>query len=146
MKIYFKLLLFLLVIIMCFTNTQCDEDDIAVFECDQQLIIDEDYYNNLESENFSFIYIEVQQDCLFIDLSASGCDGNSWEYKLVDSGNIAESSPEQRYLKFELINNEACAAVFSRNITFDLLPIRVAGSNEIILNIEGYQEALIYSY
>ena len=81
-----------------------------------------------------------------INLSASGCDGNNWEYKLVDSGNIAESSPEQRYLKFKLINNEVCLAVFDRIVTFKLEPIRVEGSNEIVLNIEGYQEPLTYSY
>ncbi len=146
MRNYFKQIVFFMVVLLCFANTQCDEDDIAVLECDQQVIIDEDYYNNLESENFSFINVEVQQDCLSINLSASGCDGNSWEYKLVDSGNIAESSPEQRYLKFKLINNEACLAVFDRIVTFNLEPIRVEGSNEIVLNIEGYQEPITYSY
>ena len=148
MKNYFKQAVFFVIVLMCFTNTQCDDNnnDVVALECDQQVIVDEDYYSNLESENFSFILIEVQQGCLSIVLSASGCNGNSWEYKLVDSGNIAESLPEQRYLKFELINNEACLAVFNKNVTFNLEPVRVEGSNEIVLNIEGYPDSITYTY
>ncbi len=142
-----KSLLFCLTILFCLTNTQCDDDDRLIEPvCNQSAIVNEDYYNALDSDGFSFISIEVQQDCLVIDLSSSGCDGNSWKYKLVDSGSIAESFPEQRYLKLELTNNELCLAVINKQITFDLNILRVVGSNEIVLNIDGYNEGVIYSY
>ena len=145
MNKFFSRVLFSIVALVSLTNTQCEENDDIVNDCDKWVIVDGDYYNNLESANFSFISIGIDEDCLSIDMSSSGCDGNSWDYKLVDSGAVAESFPEQRYLKFELINNEICQAVFTKNVTFNLEPIRIEGSNEIILHIEGYEETLTYS-
>lgn len=146
---YFKNILFIIVVMLCFTNTQCDTDDdvnIEEQDCDEVVLIDEAYYNNLESVYFTFVSIEINEDCLAVSLSASGCDGNSWEFKLVDSGAVAESSPEQRYLKLELINDEDCLAVISGNVTFNLNPIRVEGSNHILLHIEDYPDPITYSY
>jgi hypothetical protein len=142
-----KKLLLLVVLAFCSINMQCDEDD-AVYSgnCDQVVIIDEDFYNSLSSENFTFIDAEIIDDCLSITIGASGCDGNSWNFNLIDSGAIAESSPEQRYLKFQLENNEDCLAVFERSVSFDLNPIQIEGSHEIILNIEGLEPTLNYKY
>ena len=147
-----KLLPFFIVVILCFTNTQCDKDDDAiqildkVSDCEQRIFIDEEYYNILESGFFTFITADVNEDCLSLEFAASGCDSGSWEFNLVDSGSVAESSPEQRFLKPELINNELCLAVFTKLVTFNLVPLRVEGSNEIILNIEGLDTSLTYTY
>ncbi|PWH84390.1 hypothetical protein DIS18_07605 [Algibacter marinivivus] len=124
-----------------------DEPDVSGNLCDYQVIIDEDLYGNLESSSFEFVNAEIIDDCLNIELGASGCDGANWEFKLVDSGSITESSPEQRFLKLQLINIELCDAFFQTSISFDLKPIRIEnGINEIILNIDGLQSALNYTY
>jgi len=115
--------------------------------CDQSTIIDDALYANLESAHFTFTSAKIIDDCLKIEISSSGCDGNSWEFKLVDSGAVAESLPEQRYLKFQLVNTELCDAVFKRTVSFDLTPIQISGTNnEIILNIEGLESSLNYKY
>lgn len=139
---------FLFSVMLCFLNMQCDEDDISIdLElCDQAVVIDENAYNNLESAHFTFFDTKIIDNCLSIEITSSGCSGDSWEFKLVDSGAVAESSPEQRYLKFQLINEELCDAVFNKTVSFDLTPIQISGSNEIILNIEGLESSLNYSY
>jgi len=146
-----KRILFFCVVVLCFTNTQCDDDDnnfnpIAT-NCDFLVTIDGSLYNNISSDNFTFVNVVLLEDnCLSMEISASGCDGNSWEYALVDSGAVAESSPEQRFLKLQLVNNESCLAVFTRTVTFDISSLQIEGSNEISLNIEGYEGGLAYSY
>lgn len=145
----YKRTIFIIVLSFCFFNTQCDEDDIVIDNgiiCDQDVMVDEDLYNNLDSNNFLFNNIEIIDDCLTIEFAASGCDGNTWEFGLVDSAAIAESLPEQRYLKFQLINEELCLAVFTKSVSFNLRPLQIEGSNEIILNIEGFEEGITYSY
>lgn len=149
MKIVLKKLSFAIGILFCCMNVLCEgieEPGIDVNYCDDQVIIDESLFETLQSSNFDFVSAEIIDDCLFIDMGASGCDGNTWEFALVDSGAIAESSPEQRYLKFQLINQEACLAFLQETISFDLTPIQINGSNEIILNIEGYESSLNYKY
>ncbi|MFD2917276.1 hypothetical protein [Psychroserpens luteus] len=134
----------------CFTlllmSTQCDDDDVVNVPCDQTAIVDSGFYESVESHVYEVGDVYFNDNCLTIEISASGCDGNSWSMVLVDSGNIAESSPEQRYLKFVLNNDEVCLAIVSQVRSFDLTPIQVAGSSEIILNIEGFPEPVMYSY
>ncbi|MEM5564139.1 hypothetical protein WNY78_03440 [Psychroserpens sp. AS72] len=135
----------------CFTllllNTQCDDDDQnSASPCDQTVIIDNGFYETAESDVYNLIEAVIIDNCLSINIGASGCDGETWSMVLVDSGNVAESSPEQRYLKFVLTNDELCLAVFTQERSFDITPIQVEGSNEIILNIEGFEEPLIYTY
>lgn len=143
-----KNIFFVILIMMCFMNTQCEDenDDFFIGECDFTTIIDKSEYDNLETANFTFENVEIIGDCLTIKFGASGCDGNTWAYNLIDSGAIAESSPEQRYLKFQLINKEICLAFFRKTISFDLKPLQINGSNEIILNIEGLESPLHYKY
>lgn len=139
--------LFFFIIIFSFLNTQCEEDVIIDdLLCDFTTVIDETKYANLSSDNFTFVNAEIEGDCLSIEIGASGCDGSTWKFELIDSGAVAESSPEQRFLKFEFLNTELCAAFFERTISFNLEPLRISGSNEIILNLDGWEAPLNYSY
>lgn len=136
---------------LCFTlllmNAQCDDDDdIQNNYCGQSVIIDNAFFDSAVSSDYTLVGFDINDDCLTIEVSASGCDGESWSMVLVDSGALAESSPEQRYLKFVFTNNEACLAVFNQNRVFNLTTLRVDGSNEVILNIEGFPEAINYMY
>tara|TARA_B100000809_G_C15073310_1_gene506898 strand:+ start:472 stop:912 length:441 start_codon:yes stop_codon:yes gene_type:complete len=141
------------IITMCFCfalllmNTQCDEDDQNnLAPCDQSVVVDSGFYDSAASNIYELNSAEVIDNCLIVNISASGCDGDSWSMVVVDSGNIAESSPEQRYLRFVLTNDEVCLAYVSQERSFDLRPIQVDGSNEIILNIEDFSESLTYTY
>ena len=139
--IVFTLFAFLLL------NMQCDEDDVVLQSyCDSNIVIDNTTYQNIDSAFFSFINIEVDGDCLVVEISSSGCDGNTWVMELIDSEDVLESLPVQRNLKLALTNEEACLAVFSKTQTFDLTPIRVEGANEVILNIEDFPEPITYLY
>ncbi len=138
----------IVLIILCFVNMKCEEsdNDVVNSSCDFISVIDKTQYDNLDTANFKFINVEIVDDCIIIKIGASGCSGDNWGFNLVDSGVVAESSPEQRYLKFELVNDEACLAYFERTISFDLLPLQVNGSNEIILHIENVDSSLNYKY
>lgn len=131
-------------------STQCDdEDDLIVDQhfCDNaEVMIDNELYLNAETDFFNLAVVEVNGDCLYIDYSASGCDGSSWQMALIDSGDIAESFPPQRSLKLMLVNEEACQAVFGKSQYFDLTLLRVVNTNEVLLNIEGWSEQLTYTY
>ncbi|AUP78739.1 hypothetical protein [Flavivirga eckloniae] len=142
--------LFIAAVLCCFLSFQCNEDDdnTPVKEiCDQKTIVNKEIYNNLVLDaSFTFVSAEITDNCLTIEIKGGGCDGNSWEYKLVDSGDVTESSPEQRDLKFQLINEEVCLAIVTRTVSFDLTPLQVSGSNEVILNLEGLKTPLRYKY
>ncbi|MDO5968294.1 hypothetical protein Q4Q35_00605 [Flavivirga aquimarina] len=143
-----KKTLFTVSVILCFVNMQCEDNDTNLPNeyCDKATVINEDLYNNLVSDHFDLIDADINNDCIAIKIAASGCDGSTWELHLVDSGAVAESSPEQRYLKLQLLNTELCDAYFEKVISFDLTPLQISGSNDIILHLEGLESSLNYTY
>lgn len=138
------------ILITCsFLSMQC-EDDIIVDDfdnpCDDMVIVDANAYQSVKSDSFQFTNVEIDGDCLIVSIAASGCSGENWSMTMIDSGAIAESSPEQRFLKFEFLNPELCLAVVGQEVSFNLTDLQIDGSNEIILNLEGWDNALTYSY
>lgn len=127
-------------------NFQCDEDDVNINLCDGYVILDNQTYATAESDFYTFLTATIEDDCLEVSISASGCNANNWELTLVDSENIAESMPPQRFLKLTVITNEACLAVFDKTESFDLKALRIEGMNKVVLNIEDFTEQLHYSY
>lgn len=139
-----KSLKFLFICILLF-NMQCNDDESVVVQpCGIDIILDNSAFNAAESHAIEGVIIN--NDCITITISDSGCDSSNWVMTLIDSENIAESMPPQRYLKLKLINNEVCLAYFNKQENFDLAPLRVEGLNEVILNIEGLATPITYTY
>ena len=127
----------------------CDmpEDELPVDNsCDKNVIINADDFVNVETSFFELINATINDHCLEIEYSASGCDGDSWIPNLYDANEIAESLPEQRRLRFKLDNQELCLAVFTKTISFDISNLQTGPSGELILNLEDWDEALRYMY
>lgn len=150
MKQLLKKASFAIGVMFCSMNILCEDIDEPVdddYFCGYEAVIDADLYENLQSAEFQAIHAEIFDDCLSIEIGASGCDGSTWEFKLVDSGAVAESLPEQRFLKLQPINTELCDAFFERTISFDLTPLRIDNSvNEVVLHVDGFEGTLSYRY
>jgi hypothetical protein len=131
---------------MLLMNFQCNEDDVVLLPCGLEVVSNNEVYETAESDNFGVLNVDLSGDCLTVDVTTSGCDSNDWVLTLIDSGNIAESMPPQRYLKLTLFNNQVCLVVLEKAETFDLSSLRVDGTNEVLLNIEGLPESVLYTY
>ena len=126
-------------------SCKSDDDNNGSANCDTDVTISEFQYTNAQSNIFSLESLEIQGDCLVATISASGCDGSSWDLKLIDSGSVMESLPPQRNLRLTLTNIEACLAFLTREFSFDLTALQVEG-NTVILNIDNNNESLAYTY
>jgi hypothetical protein len=116
-------------------------------DCDAFIqILGQDEFNAITDVEFSIEVVSINQDCLSITISDSGCSPDNWEVNLLTTEAVLESDPLQKILKVEVVNNEACLAVFSKTKTFDLTPVHVEGESEMILNIEGWNTQMSYTY
>ncbi|EPR72583.1 hypothetical protein ADIWIN_2473 [Winogradskyella psychrotolerans RS-3] len=131
---------------MFLMSFQCHEDDVILLPCGLEVVSDNEAYETSESDNYGVLNVDLSGDCLTVDVTTSGCDNNDWVLTLIDSENIAESMPSQRYLKLTLFNNQDCSVVLEKAETFDLSLLKVEGTNEVLLNIEGLSESVLYSY
>lgn len=112
--------------------------------CDQDVIIDPVEYENAPNSHLFIVDMQIVDNCLKIKFASSGCSGKTWIVKLIDNGSIAESIPCQRTLRLSLDNQEACAAVFEKELSFNIESLQVYGDNKVQLNISG--TPILYEY
>lgn len=131
-------------------NMSCDSDDDnsnIEHNCDFiSEVISEDDFNEINTSNYEINDIKLNNDCLIITFTSSGCGTDLWEENLVSTDAFYTVFPLQRALKMELINEELCEAVFQKTVSFDLTPFQIDGQNELPLNIDGWHEQIIYEY
>ena len=133
----------LILLFFLFLFFSCDHHNHI--DCDKEAIVDNELYLNGPDDHITINGVEVEDDCLNINFGASGCDGSTWKIELYDSGNIAESWPEQRYIRLSLKNQELCDAYFERELSFDISGLKVSG-NEVILNLTNWADQISYIY
>ena len=115
-------------------------------QCDGNTIVSEDLYKSAPKDHLTISKAEIVNNCLKITFSSSGCNGDSWVVKLIDSGSVAESFPVQRRLRLSLKNEEDCDAYITKSISFDLTPIQLVEYNKIILHLDDTDYTLLYEY
>lgn len=125
----------------------CDKKDDSenLKSCEQLTLISSELYANAPNDALTINSLEIDKDQLKIKFSSSGCDGGSWEVKLIDSGDIMESDPPQRNLRLSLKNEELCDAYFMKEFTFDISNLKVNG-NKVKLNITNSNKDILYEY
>ena len=128
-------------------NLEKQEGEIS--NCDQNVIISADEYENAPDDPLTIIDMKIVNDCLKIKLCASGCGGNSWNVKLIGLGNYDKSNPPQTTLRLSLDNKEDCTAVIGKEVSFNLEPLKESfphhdGTNQLLLNISG--KSILYEY
>jgi len=139
-----KSLLYLILSLVCFQLLSCAKDDNLPL-ADSTVLIDSKAYNSALSDNYVIQSIKIDRDFLTFKFSSSGCSGESWKVKLIDSGAVAESNPPQRYLILSLVNKEICKAVITKELTFDISALRVDGKR-VWLNFKNFEEGILYEY
>ncbi|MBP2834126.1 hypothetical protein J8281_18155 [Aquimarina sp. U1-2] len=136
----------ILVLCIAFTISGCNsDDDTNTSICDQQTIVSAEQYENAPKDQLFINSVAIIGDCLSINFSSSGCDGNSWEVNLIDSEIVALSLPPQRNLRLSLKNDEACEAFITKERTFDIRNLRVSG-DQVVLSVDDFEDLILYEY
>jgi len=132
-------------LVVIFGIIACNNDDDNSNNCDQVTIVSFEQYENAPNDQLFINTLELNGDCLKINFSSGGCDGDTWILKLIDSESIMESNPPQRNLRLSLRNEEDCEALITKELTFDVNELRVDG-NQVLLNITNSDDQILYEY
>jgi len=114
--------------------------------CDQIAVIDDNLYDTAPTETHFIDTVYFQGDCLVITYAGSGCSGNSFEEALIGNTLVLESFPVQRQMRLSFKSNEDCLAVFTKTVTFNLLPAQVTNEPSVLISLEGYDQQILYEY
>ena len=130
-------------------SISCSDDDKKTIDsnCDKQAqVVSDTNFQDIITANYMITNVVLNGDCLSVTISSSGCSGETWDVELISSNSILESFPVQRLVKIELDNPEVCLAIVQKTVSFDLAPFQVDGQNQVILNIDGWNETINYQY
>ena len=106
-------------------------------------LISSEEYLNAPSDQLTINSLEITENCLKINFGSSGCSGDTWELKFIDSEDILESIPPQRNLRLSLKNEEECEAFITKELSFDISNLQVDG-NQVQLNITNSDDEILY--
>ncbi len=129
-----------------FSSSGIPQININNFSDAQEVYINNRAFDQVSSADFNISAISIVGNTLTVEYSASGCDGNTWELRLIDRETIAESLPPQRTMKFVLYNPELCQTVITAEKSFDISSLQVDNGKSVLLNIEGFDEIIEYLY
>ncbi|MEM7298336.1 MAG: hypothetical protein AAF391_08740, partial [Bacteroidota bacterium] len=119
----------------------CEDENIEG-DCGPKAVISPDF-GTATSDPFTIVSAQVDGHCLNVEISAGGCDGESWTAELLASEVITAIFPSQVGLKLILNDDELCEAAIRKTFSFDLQSLRQL-STQMILYLEGWDEPLQY--
>jgi len=122
----------------------CSEEDPS-FSCSEQAVISDRELDAAPNDEFVIQNLQIDGNFLLIRFGASGCDGDSWEVRLIGSELVMESLPPQRAMLLSLNNEEECEAFITKEVTFDITPTQAAEPS-IWLNFIDTEERILYEY
>ncbi|TRZ42431.1 hypothetical protein [Robertkochia solimangrovi] len=129
-----------------------DDDNAATASCtdngscDRCIRISNELYHQTNTMYYNIENASLNGDCLEITIGAGGCNGETWDIELVDSGSIIETGVPQRTLKIKFESSELCEAYLHKTISFNLKSIQLANYSEIGLLLSGYEDVIFYEY
>lgn len=115
-------------------------------KCNEKAVLDHVAFPQVNTNNYGITNVVLNGDCLEITLSSSGCNPNNWDMNLIGVASTTNIYPPLFHAKVELINNEACQAVFQKTVSFDLTPFKIKGQNQVQINIAGWNNSIMYQY
>lgn len=115
-------------------------------KCNEKAVLDHVAFPQVNTANYGITNVVLNGNCLEITVSSSGCDPNNWDMNLIGVASTTNIYPPLFHAKVELINNEACQAVFQKTVSFDLTPFQMAGQNTVQIAIDGWNNNIMYQY
>jgi len=149
------------VMLVCLLSlfASCNEDDDIIEEdvpfCNSTVIIDSEEFENTSTDEVTINSVAIENDCLTVNFSAGGCNGDTWMTELIDSeqvflppnvGLINSNLISQRMLSFVLEDNEECEALITQEVSFDISTLQVEEENEVVLNFTNFITPVLYAY
>lgn len=122
-----------------------DDDTSNDLQDDHTIIVNNALFINAPDDEFDFADVTIINDSIYLSIRYGGGCGEV-EFKLIDSEAIMESLPVQRNIRLSLKDEDTCEALLTEELSFDLTPIRVTGTNLVSINLQGWMSPLIYAY
>lgn len=133
-------------VLLLFISACSDDDDNNGTACDQRALLDAELLQNAPSQQLTINSVTLTGDCLLINFSSSGCNGETWEFDLIGGRSDATVFPPLINVRLTLESSELCEALISREVSFELSPFQQNGTDRVSLFLQNNNQSLLYIY
>lgn len=132
--------------ILCVSCFKDADDDLRLTLCDTSInLVLEDEFAPIVTSNYRVDHVQLEGDCLEITVQTGGCNAETMAMALYALNSPKEQDLANQLLKVE-VEAQDCMALIFKTVSFDLMPLRQNGQNELFLELEGWAELLVYAY
>lgn len=142
MKLRFIVLLFLAAVTAA-CNT--DGDTNNVLENSDSIRVDEDLFSNAPRDGFEVMRATIAGNNLNITIGYGGGCGDVY-YDLVAAEGYLDADPIQKNIRLAFDDQDNCEAGIERRLSFDLTQLQIPSTNTIMLNLDGWDDQIEYTY
>lgn len=130
-KFYF--IFILMVFASCNKNEQNEDDQNALAEyCKVKGKVDESLFSAAPKDYLVINGVEINGDCMTINFSSGGCNGDSWQISLVGAEKLIYTGIPKREIRLSLDNKELCDAWITKEYTFDISTFQISEPKVIL--------------
>lgn len=122
----------------------CGEDTFDVIPCDAQPTISQTLFEAV-SPPVTIISASILTDCLEIQFSYFGCS-DQVQIELAVSEQVSGTDPPRRAMRVFLTEDGNCNITQGQMVKIDLRLLQVVNTSRLYLDLEGWDEPLIYGY
>jgi len=142
MKYFIKLVICYILLFLSCSRDQESND----FVCEDTVLIDQNLYQAIRGDMPNITSLEIKSNCLIVDISDSGCTGDQWIVKLIDSDSLHMDNGPLRELKFVYDNHEDCDANLVRQFSFELGGLQIDTVSQLKLEFINVNLNIVYNY
>lgn len=137
---------FILIATLILINWSCaSTTEPNLKTCTNKVVIDDTLFQSAPNDQFMFDSVWINGDCLHLVVRYSGGCGDAF-FNLYTSHSIIKTNPPGRDLRISFEDLDNCEALIQKELSYDLTPLRLVGTNTIFIWINDLEQKLIYKY
>lgn len=122
-----------------------DQPEQNLLKNSSKIIVDDDLYSRASNDAIQIINAVVIDDSLSVTFQYSGGCGNIY-YDLISNKDFLETDPVQKNLRLAFKDEDDCEAGVEITLSFSIKETQISQENSIILNLQGWEQPLVYTY
>lgn len=111
----------------------------------EEIIVDDNLFLNAPKDAFKLISVQVTDHYMELEVEYEGGCGDA-NFKLIGSEKVMESLPPQRAIRLSLEDSDDCRTLLRKKLRFALNPAQVQEYDELLLQMQNWNNPLSYKY
>lgn len=139
-------IVFLILITAIMTNCGNDDDNqSSPLNNANAIRIDDDLFSNAPNDEFKINAVTITGNNLKLTIDYGGGCGEIY-YDLITESGYIETDPIQKNMRLAFDDQDNCEALLELELSFDLTAIQVSSTDSILINLEKWENQLVYNY